>query len=97
MKMLVTGRTGQLGRELKRSLACLGEVVACDRQQLDLADPDALRSSVRAIAPDATSVDRAANHHASLRNPEPKRRGSERPSPATGNTCMSRPAKPGPA
>jgi dTDP-4-dehydrorhamnose reductase len=66
VKMLVTGRTGQLGRELKRSLACLGEVVACDRQQLDLADPDALRSSVRAIAPDAiinaaayTAVDKA--------------------------------------
>ncbi len=66
MKILLTGCAGQLGRELKRSLACLGEVVACDRRQLDLADPDALRASVRTIAPDAivnaaayTAVDKA--------------------------------------
>ena len=66
MKILVTGCAGQLGRELKRSLACLGEVVACDRRQLDLADPDALRAAVRAIAPAAivnaaayTAVDKA--------------------------------------
>jgi dTDP-4-dehydrorhamnose reductase len=39
MKILLTGCAGQLGRELKRSLACLGEVIACDRRQLDLADP----------------------------------------------------------
>jgi dTDP-4-dehydrorhamnose reductase len=51
MKILLTGCAGQLGRELKRSLACLGEVVACDRRQLDLAAPDALRDAVRAIAP----------------------------------------------
>jgi hypothetical protein len=31
MKILLTGCAGQLGRELKRSLACLGELVACDR------------------------------------------------------------------
>ncbi len=66
MKILVTGCAGQLGRELKRSLACLGDVVACDRRQLDLADPDALRAAVRAIAPAAivnaaayTAVDKA--------------------------------------
>ncbi|MCX7155318.1 MAG: dTDP-4-dehydrorhamnose reductase [Rhodocyclales bacterium] len=51
MKILLTGAAGQLGRELKRSLACLGELVACDRSQLDLAQPDALRTAVRAIAP----------------------------------------------
>ncbi|MFA4970175.1 MAG: dTDP-4-dehydrorhamnose reductase [Sulfuritalea sp.] len=51
MKILLTGAAGQLGRELKRSLACLGELVACDRRQLDLAQPDALRAAVRAIAP----------------------------------------------
>jgi dTDP-4-dehydrorhamnose reductase len=66
MKILLTGCAGQLGRELKRSLACLGEVVACDRQQLDLTSPDALRAAVRAITPDAivnaaayTAVDKA--------------------------------------
>jgi dTDP-4-dehydrorhamnose reductase len=66
MKILLTGCAGQLGRELKRSLACLGEVVACDRRQLDLTNPDALRAAVRAIAPAAivnaaayTAVDKA--------------------------------------
>ncbi len=66
MKILLTGCAGQLGRELKRSLASLGEVVACDRRQIDLADPDAVRDAVRAIAPDAivnaaayTAVDKA--------------------------------------
>ncbi len=66
MKILLTGCSGQLGRELKRSLACLGELVACDRRQLDLAKPEAVRDAVRAIAPDAivnaaayTAVDKA--------------------------------------
>jgi dTDP-4-dehydrorhamnose reductase len=71
MKILLTGCAGQLGRELKRSLACLGEVVACDRRQLDLADAHALRAAVRAIAPTAivnaaayTAVDRAESEPA---------------------------------
>jgi dTDP-4-dehydrorhamnose reductase len=66
MKILLTGSGGQLGRELKRSLACLGEVVACDHRQLDLAKADALRDALRAIAPAAivnaaayTAVDKA--------------------------------------
>lgn len=66
MKILLTGCRGQLGRELKRSLECLGRVIACDRQQLDLAEPDALRDAVRSIAPVAivnaaayTAVDKA--------------------------------------
>ncbi|MDP2134571.1 MAG: dTDP-4-dehydrorhamnose reductase [Sulfuritalea sp.] len=59
MKILLTGAAGQLGRELKRSLACLGEVVACDRHQLDLSQADSLRAAVRAIAP-AVIVNAAA-------------------------------------
>ncbi|MDP2825029.1 MAG: dTDP-4-dehydrorhamnose reductase [Sulfuritalea sp.] len=66
MRILLTGCSGQLGRELKRSLACLGEVIACDRGQLDLAKPEALRAALRAIAPTAivnaaayTAVDKA--------------------------------------
>ena len=51
MKILLTGSRGQLGRELKRSLASLGDLVACDHQQLDLSDPDMLRSTVRSVAP----------------------------------------------
>ncbi len=66
MKILLTGGSGQLGRELKRSLASLGELVACDRRQLDLANPRVLHDAVRAIKPTAivnaaayTAVDRA--------------------------------------
>ena len=66
MKILLTGCAGQLGRELKRSLASLGELVACDRRQLDLAQPEALRATVRALAPTVivnaaayTAVDKA--------------------------------------
>lgn len=51
MKILLTGAAGQLGRELKRSLACLGELLACDRRQLDLAQTESLREAVRAFAP----------------------------------------------
>jgi dTDP-4-dehydrorhamnose reductase len=47
---------------LKRSLACLGDVIACDRQQFNLADPDALRDAVRDAAP--TVIVNAAAHTA---------------------------------
>jgi dTDP-4-dehydrorhamnose reductase len=66
MKILLIGAAGQLGHELKRSLACLGEIVACDRKQLDLADTESLRTAVRTHAPAAivnaaayTAVDNA--------------------------------------
>jgi dTDP-4-dehydrorhamnose reductase len=66
MRILLTGCAGQLGRELKRSLACLGEIVTRDHAGLDLAKPDTLRDAVRAIAPTVivnaaayTAVDKA--------------------------------------
>lgn len=66
MRILLTGAAGQLGRELKRSLACLGDVIARDRQQLDLAQAEALRTAVRTAAPTVivnaaayTAVDKA--------------------------------------
>ena len=37
MKILLTGCAGQLGRELKRSLACLGELSGEQQQSLALA------------------------------------------------------------
>lgn len=71
MKILLTGSAGQLGRELVRSLACLGEVVACDRRALDLGDADALRSVLRATKPSVvvnaagyTAIDRAESEPA---------------------------------
>jgi dTDP-4-dehydrorhamnose reductase len=66
VRILLTGANGQVGWELQRALAPLGEVIALDRSRLDLSRPDALRETVRAIAPDAivnaaayTAVDRA--------------------------------------
>ena len=66
MKILLTGGNGQVGYELKRSLALLGEVHAPGRAELDLADEDALRRVVRDLQPQVivnpaayTAVDRA--------------------------------------
>ena len=50
-RILVTGRNGQVGFELLRSLAGLGEVIAVGREQMDLADPDAIRRTVRETKP----------------------------------------------
>ena len=51
LKFLVTGSTGQVGQALVEHLAEHGEVVALNRQQLDLTDPSAIAKTVRAIAP----------------------------------------------
>jgi len=50
-KILLTGAGGQVGWELRRTLAPLGQVVAVDLEQLDLADPDAIRRMVREVQP----------------------------------------------
>ena len=52
MKILITGKDGQLGWELQRSLAGLGDVVAVGRRELDLSDPAGIRLLVRSIGPD---------------------------------------------
>jgi dTDP-4-dehydrorhamnose reductase len=66
MRILLTGVNGQVGWELQRTLAPLGEVVAADRGMLDLADTASIRRGVDAIAPDLivnpaayTAVDKA--------------------------------------
>lgn len=66
MKILLLGRDGQVGWELQRSLAPLGELVAAGRQQADFAQPDLLRSFVQRVQPDVivnaaayTAVDKA--------------------------------------
>lgn len=62
--ILLTGRTGQVGWELARELAPLGQVIALDRSQMDLANPDSIRAAIRQAKPDVivnaaafTSVD----------------------------------------
>jgi len=66
VKVLLTGKNGQLGWELSRALAPLGEIAAFDRGGLDLAVPDQIVSAVRSVRPDVivnaaayTAVDRA--------------------------------------
>jgi len=51
MRILVTGRNGQVGYELERSLQTVGEVVALDHSQMDLGDLDAVRETIRAVRP----------------------------------------------
>ena len=50
-KILLTGRNGQVGAELEPLLAKIGSVVATDREQLDLASPDRIRTVVRDVRP----------------------------------------------
>lgn len=66
MRILLTGRDGQVGWELRCSLQALGEVLAPGRDELDLAAPGRLGALLRALDPDLvvnaaayTAVDRA--------------------------------------
>ena len=52
MKILLFGKSGQVGWELNRSLLPLGNVVALGRQEADLSEPESLRNIVRRIRPD---------------------------------------------
>lgn len=66
MKILLTGCNGQVGWELARALLPLGDVIAANRSQVDLSDPDGLRRIVQKVSPDVivnpaayTAVDKA--------------------------------------
>lgn len=66
MKILLIGHNGQLGYELHRTLSTLGDVVAVDYPQINLADLSAVRDLVRSTAPKVivnpaayTAVDKA--------------------------------------
>lgn len=66
MKILITGRRGQVGWELNRCLLSHGEVAAADYPELDFSKTEDLRTAVRNIRPDVivnaaayTAVDKA--------------------------------------
>jgi dTDP-4-dehydrorhamnose reductase len=65
-RILITGARGQLGTELRRSLAGMGEVIAADRTSLDLFSEEQIRNAVSQASPDFivnaaayTAVDKA--------------------------------------
>jgi dTDP-4-dehydrorhamnose reductase len=66
MKILLTGKDGQVGFALHKKLASLGEVVATNRDMLDFSDPQAIRAFIDQTKPDIiinpaafTQVDKA--------------------------------------
>jgi dTDP-4-dehydrorhamnose reductase len=66
MKILLIGRTGQLGWELERSLLPLGELIALDYPEIDLTDKNSLRRWIQGEKPNLvvnaaayTAVDQA--------------------------------------
>ena len=66
MKILLTGKHGQVGFELQRALAPLGEIHAVDFAECDLADAAAISALLRSVRPDLivnpaayTAVDKA--------------------------------------
>jgi dTDP-4-dehydrorhamnose reductase len=70
--ILLTGKTGQLGSELHRFLAKVGQVLAPDRNDLDLRVPEKIRQIVRDVKPQIvvnaaayTAVDAAETDEAS--------------------------------
>jgi len=65
-RIFILGAAGQLGRELRSSFAGFGSVMAADREKVDLANPEQLRTAVRQWQPNVilnaaayTAVDRA--------------------------------------
>ena len=69
--ILLTGRTGQVGSKLLLLLPEIGDVVAPDRHELDLLNPDSIRRAVREIRPELiinaaayTAVDAAETQEA---------------------------------
>lgn len=51
LRILLIGKNGQLGWELQRTLATLGEVIAFDYPNIDLSKPESLREVISGIAP----------------------------------------------
>ncbi|MGD0629701.1 MAG: dTDP-4-dehydrorhamnose reductase [Terracidiphilus sp.] len=65
-KILIFGRVGQVGWELRHKLACLGQVSSVDFPEIDFSKPNTIREAVRAAQPTVivnaaayTAVDKA--------------------------------------
>jgi len=65
-KILIFGRVGQVGWELRHKLACLGQVASVDFPEIDFSKADTIREAIRAAEPNVivnaaayTAVDKA--------------------------------------
>jgi dTDP-4-dehydrorhamnose reductase len=65
-RILIFGRIGQVGWELRHKLACLGQVTSVEYPEIDFSKPDSIRAAVRTVQPAViinaaayTAVDRA--------------------------------------
>ena len=65
-KILIFGRVGQVGWELRHKLACLGQVSSVDFPEIDFSKPGTIRDAIRAAEPNVivnaaayTAVDKA--------------------------------------
>ena len=74
LKILLTGKNGQVGRELISSLRPLGDVVAVGHAELDLTKPEEIREAIRGVRPQLivnaaayTAVDQAESEEAIAR------------------------------
>ena len=66
MKILLTGKTGQIGGELNNIVGDLGKLITVDKEQLDLSKPNSIEPVILDIKPDIiinpasyTAVDKA--------------------------------------
>ncbi len=71
MKVLITGRHGQVSHELQRRLGAVGELIVLGRDQLDLAQSDQIRRQVKNIRPDLI-INAAAHTAVDLAESEPE-------------------------
>jgi dTDP-4-dehydrorhamnose reductase len=69
-RLMLIGKNGQLGWELQRTLATLGEVTALDFPEIDLTKPESLREVIRKVSPQIvinaaayTTVDKAESEY----------------------------------
>ena len=71
LKILISGKTGQVAVELQKHLAGLGELIVLGRDVLDLSDPEQIRAQVRAHTPDLI-INAAAHTAVDLAESEPE-------------------------
>ena len=50
-RILIFGRVGQVGWELRHKLACLGQVSNVDFPEIDFSKPDTVRAAIRDASP----------------------------------------------